>query len=108
MSRQPLTPLNGTYTLNGMSNTDSTPRVSFRSRIAALEIGETASETRRLALGFTNAEEMRETHEKLRNLANTSVHDSKGKTGGQYTVESGDFRTKSYDIIAVVAVTRTR
>jgi hypothetical protein len=89
---------------SGMSDS----KVSFRSRIAALEPGETVSESQRFALGFVTNEDMRNSIERLRNFANPGVQAAKQKTGGEYVVENGDFRTRSYDIIATVAVTRTR
>ncbi len=101
--RNTLTPLIGIDRLNGMSKNDS-----FRARILALEPGATASDSRRFSLGFTSAEEMSKAVEDMRNKANPAVKIAKETGGGEYTVESGDFRTKSFDIITTVAVTRIK
>lgn len=82
-------------------------RNTFGSRISALEVGETACDCKRLSLGFFDKDDLSSALERLRNNANPSVKYAKDTRGGEYTVETGDFLTRSKDLMVVIAVTRT-
>lgn len=83
------------------------PERSFPARLMALEVGETASQAHRFDTNEVKKDDLVEATANMRNSIAASVKRASAKTGYKYTVENGDFRTRSYDIILVVAVTRT-
>lgn len=91
-----------------MKSNDST-KCGIYTRIATLEPGETASMAERLIQGATSAEDLTKIFEQMRNSANPAVRYAKAANPGSvYVVEGGDFRTKNYDIVAVMAITRIK
>lgn len=79
---------------------------SVRARIAALEIGESIAEARRLDEDTATRAKIATVAENLRNTVTTASQRAKATTGHIYTVEVGDYRTRTYDLIVVVTVTR--
>lgn len=80
--------------------------LSFRAMIEALEVGETFSRAHR----FDGNEVMKDVPMQylrgLRDGTNRTVHLVQHRTGRRFTIETGEFRTQSRDIIACLAVTR--
>ncbi|AAQ63389.1 hypothetical protein Nazgul13 [Burkholderia phage BcepNazgul] len=79
---------------------------SFAARVLALEVGETESKTCRLDGNEATKEVMAATLTKLRNSVAAAVSRASSKTGHVFITETGDIRTKSYDFLMTVAVTR--
>lgn len=80
---------------------------SFVSRLCALDIGESEAKARRLECDTATKAALTATIDALRNSIAASVKQATAKTGYKYTVESGDIRTRSFDFLVVVTVTRT-
>lgn len=82
---------------------------SLERQVAALEVGESAAVARRLDLDSVDKAQLRDAIERLRGKANPCVTRAKAKNpGAEYSVEGGEFRTKGYDLMVVVAITRTK
>lgn len=80
---------------------------SLASRIALLEVGESESKVKRMDGDHATKAVIAETLVKLRNTVAAAVKRATDRTGNQYVVETGDVRTKSFDFLLVIAVTRT-
>lgn len=83
------------------------PEISFPARLMALGVGETAAQAHRFDGDEATKETLIEVTAAMRNSIAASVKRASAKTGHKYTVENGEFRTRSYDVMVVVAVTRT-
>jgi hypothetical protein len=81
---------------------------SWSSRITGLSVGDCAAEAERFSLRRADADLMQDAVKRMRNYAGGAIRDAKQlNPGAEYIVESGDIRTRSYDIIICVTVTRT-
>jgi hypothetical protein len=83
------------------------PEISFPARLMSLGVGETAAQAHRYDGNEVTKEDLILATAAMRNSIAASVKRASAKTGHKYTVENGDFRTRSYDVVIVVAVTRT-
>lgn len=81
--------------------------VSYRAQIEALEIGESFARAVRFDADATLKDTPTEVLRKLRLAIQPTVFRINQRTGYAYTIETGEFRTASRDIIACLAVTRT-
>ncbi len=90
------------------STTEEVEALSLVQRIAALDVGQTAALAERLDFDAISREDIKDTLERMRNTAQPAVSRAKKKTGGEFTVAYGHFHSQSHDIIATVAITRTK
>lgn len=79
---------------------------SLTQRLASLEIGESESKVRRIECDQATKDTLMSTITALRNGVASCVKRASDLTGHRYVVESGDIRTKSYDFLMVVTITR--
>lgn len=79
---------------------------SLASRIARLDIGRTVAESIRLEFDKTTRDAFRETVKALRSTMSKAAERARQRNGGEYVVETGDFRTRAGDLMTVATVTR--
>lgn len=79
---------------------------SFAKRVLSLDIGETESKTKRLDGDSATKAVMADTLTSMRNNVAAAVKRAADKTGHKYVIETGDIRTRSYDFLMTVAITR--
>jgi hypothetical protein len=79
---------------------------SMVGRLARLDIGETETRAIRIECDKATKDTIMETINKLRSNIAATVKQAVDKTGHKYTVETGDIRTRSFDFLLIVAVTR--
>lgn len=80
---------------------------SIRAQIEALENGETFARAVRFDADTTQKDVPAEVLRSMRLATQPTVHRIEQRTGAKYTIETGEWRTQSRDIIACLAVTRT-
>lgn len=80
---------------------------SIRSLIEALDIDETFARAQRFDGDTTLKNAPAEALRQMRLSMQATVHRISERTGARYTIESGEFRTSSRDIMAVLCITRT-
>lgn len=80
---------------------------SVRAQIAALDVGECYSRSQRLDFDMLTRAELQAANEGLRNSIAPAVRRAGNDTGNAYTVEAGEWRTTSRDLVVTVIVTRT-
>lgn len=88
-----------------ISITDDLP--SIRALVEALDVGETFPRAQRFDADETLKNAPTEALRAMRLSMQATVHRITERTGNKYTIESGEFRTQSRDIMAVLCVTRT-
>lgn len=74
--------------------------------IMALEPGQSYALAHKLPLGGATPQAVNDEIERLRNVAQPAAYRAKAKTGAKYTIEGGDFLTRSRDLVLTVVVTR--
>lgn len=79
---------------------------SMRSMIEGLDIGETFARAHRFDADSTPKDAPFEAMNALRLSLQGTVHRISTRTGNAFTIESGEFRTRSRDIMACLCVTR--
>lgn len=80
---------------------------SLTQRLADLEVGDSEAKCRRIACDSATKDALMGTITSMRNAVAACVKRASDLTGQKYTVESGDIRTKSFDFLLVVTITRT-
>ena len=80
---------------------------SFISQIASLEIGQVASKAERIAGDEANWSTIQAASLGMRNSTTGQIRHAKNRTGGEFTMASGDFRASNGDVMVIVTVTRT-
>jgi hypothetical protein len=88
-----------------VSISDDTP--SIRSLVEALDVGETFARAIRFDADETQKDVPLDALRALRLSTQATVHRISQRTGNNYTIESGEFRTTSRDIMACLCITRT-
>lgn len=91
-----------------MSATIAEPTQTFRSLIEDLAVGESYSRAVRRDADQLMKDEIPQIIESLRNSIQPTVYRVGMDRGRIFTIESGEFRTRSRDIIICVVVTRTK
>jgi len=92
------------YDYSGEANQEPT---SFRAQIEALDVGETFSRAQRYDADETLKDVPTEAMRALRLGMQPTVFRIARRTGRKYTIETGEWRTQSRDIVACLAITRT-
>lgn len=80
---------------------------SIRAQIEALDIGDTYARAQRFDGDATRKEVPPDALRGMRLNMQSTVHRIEVRTGNKYTIEVGEFRTYSRDIMVCVCVTRT-
>lgn len=80
---------------------------SYRAQIEDLEVGETFARAIRYDADETLKDIPAEQMRAMRLGMQPTVYRIEKRTGFKYTIECGEFRTQSRDIIACMAITRT-
>jgi len=80
---------------------------SLANRITRLELGRTVAESVRLDFDKTTRDAFRETVKALRSTMSKAAERARGRSGNEYSIETGDFLTRSGDLMIVATVTRT-
>ena len=80
---------------------------SRANRIAALGIGESVSEAKRLDFDNTTKAEVEEVMDNLKSTMSKTAVLAAQRSGHTFTTEVGEFITRSGDIIVTAVVTRT-
>lgn len=80
---------------------------SIRAMIEALDIDETFARAQRFDADATLKDVPMEALRAMRLSMQSTVHVITQRTGNRYKIESGEFRTNSRDIMAVLCITRT-
>lgn len=75
-------------------------------RLAALEIGESISEARRIDLDTSPKDTIEAETEKLKSVMSKAANFATKRSGYKFITEVGDFRTRSGDLMVVAVVTR--
>lgn len=81
-------------------------RPSNRARIQELAVGESFARAVRIDGDLATKDRIHETARGLRLATQPTVHRVSQNTGQKYTIEQGEFRTSSRDLIIVLVVTR--
>lgn len=79
---------------------------SHRAQIEALDIGETFSRAARFDPDIVTKDVPPQVLRGIRMSLQSSVFKVQRRTGARYTIECGEFRTASRDIVVCAAVTR--
>lgn len=79
---------------------------SIRAQIEELDLGETYARARRFD-GNIDKDTPIEAQRSMRLNLQATVHRLEKRLGNKYTIEVGEFRTYSRDVMIVVTVTRT-
>jgi len=90
-----------------MSDTDDV-LLSHRAQIEALDVGETFARAVRFDPNRIDKNVPHEALQAIRLSLQSTTFRIGRRTGAVYTIECGEFRTASRDIIACAAVTRTQ
>lgn len=86
---------------------DSKPaRYSIREQLARLNVGESYSRSERLDFDNTTRADLDAVLLTQRNAIQTHIARAKAETLNDYVVESGEWRTRSRDIVITLIVTR--
>lgn len=94
------------YDDNGSSETMERVHINSRAnRIAELKEGESFSESVRCDFNKTDKESTQRVKENLRNTLNKAMNNAAKRSGKKYTLESGEFFTRTYDIMITAVVT---
>lgn len=80
---------------------------SLVQRLTALAVGDSESKAKRIPCDDATKDALMGTITSLRNAVASCVKRASDLTGQTYIVESGDIRTKSFDFLLVVTITRT-
>lgn len=80
---------------------------SVRALIEALDVGETYARVKRFDADATQKDIPAEALRQMRLSLQATVYRISERTGNRYTIEAGEFRTQSRDIMACLCVTRT-
>ncbi len=80
--------------------------LSYRAQIEELSVGESFSRAKRFDADEVTKEQIRLAIESLRMATQPTVHRIAKRTDYEYTIEQGEFRTASRDVVAIVVVTR--
>lgn len=89
-----------------MSVTIADDLPSIRALIEALDVDETFARAKRFDADETQKDVPVAALRAMRLSLQGTVHRISERTGNRYTIESGEFRTSSRDIMAVLTVTR--
>lgn len=81
---------------------------SLVGQIAGLEPGDSMCRSRRFDGDTSRKNDIRDWLRNTRNTLATALGRARNETGGDFAMESGDFRTSSFDVIACVVVTRLK
>lgn len=84
-------------------DTESPP--SFNRQLATLDVGETATQSRRIAR--QEATDIQATKNRMRQSVNPAVSRARKRYGFDYVADCGEFLTQDGHVIVCVAVTRT-
>lgn len=79
---------------------------SIRAQIEALDVGETYSRAQRFDADTTLKAAPVEAMRAMRLSMQATVFRIGERTGNKYTIESGEFRTQSRDVMACLCITR--
>lgn len=79
---------------------------SRATRIAELKMGESYTESVRCDFDNMGKEQTKQAKENLRNTLNKAMSNATKRSGKTYTLESGEFFTRTYDIMVCAVVTR--
>lgn len=91
---------------NGSSETMERVHINSRAnRIAELKAGESYSESFRCDFDILGKESTKQIKENLRNTLNKAMNNAAKRSGKKYTLESGEFFTRTYDIMITAVVT---
>ncbi len=94
---------------NSDSNTERTvERVHTNSRatrISDLKIGESFSESVRCDFDKISKQDALKIKDNLRNTLNKAMSNAAKRSGSKYTLESGEFFTRTHDLIVTAVVT---
>ena len=88
----------------GITVRDDPP--SIRAQIEALDVGESFARAARFDGDTTLKDTPHTVLEGMRSSMQATVHRIAARTGYEYKIETGEFRTQSRDIIACLVVTR--
>jgi len=80
---------------------------SYRAQIENLAVGESFARAARFDGNAVGKDALAEVSRALRMAVQPTVHRVSKRTGQEYTIEAGEFRTASRDIITAIVVTRT-
>ena len=86
---------------------DHVASVSLPARIAALEIGQTCSESQFLDFDTTSRASFEQSVKALRSTMSKAVARATSRTGNTYITVTGDHRTRDGDMIVVATAVRT-
>lgn len=81
---------------------------SFRAQIEALDVGATFARAARFDADETQKDIPAAALQSMRLGMQATVYRIEKRTGNKYTIETGEWRTQSRDIIICLAVTRTQ
>jgi hypothetical protein len=79
---------------------------SMVTQIAELEVGQSLARAGRIDGDQYKKATYDELLDSMRNTVNKAAQRAKARTGGEYVIEAGSYRTLSGDYIVTVAVTR--
>ena len=82
------------------------PLPSYRASILALKVGESYCRAHRLDGNKATKRAITATRDTIRNTMNAAVSRARLSTEAQFTVEAAEIRTRSMDVLLLVAVTR--
>lgn len=80
---------------------------SIRAQVAALAVGECYSQSERLDFDSLTRNDLSVVAAAIRNALAPSVRRAADETGNEYTIEMGEWRTRSRDMVLTFIVTRT-
>lgn len=89
------------------ADTDDIDAPSLVQQIAALEVGKSFSQARRIDGDEATKDAITDARERMRNTLAAAVRRARERTGAAYTVEGGEIFTRSLDVICAIVVTRT-
>ncbi len=87
---------------------DDVERMSNRAHIQALNVGESFSRATRFNGDRINKDMLNAAERGLRLATQPTVHRVARSTGHKYTIECGEFMTRSRDLIVCLVVTRVQ
>jgi hypothetical protein len=90
------------------SEAPAKPSCSRPEQIAALEIGESYSISRRFGFDKAKTGDLSDGMQAMRDTMQAAAARAKFKTGAEYVIEGGHFWTRGLDVMATVVVTRMR
>lgn len=81
---------------------------SRANRIAELEVNKSYSESVRVDVDKVGKDEINNIKADMRNVINKAANNAAKRSGNEFTVEAGEFFTRSYDLLICVVVTRVK